>query len=115
MPAAVSGNAVAVAEEWIEVYSLMGIGPKKTWDDVSNKVYVLHIRVAKWSESRAVPGVAGRIGASAVGVGDTVFLFGGYSWTTREMKSRLGTSTPIFLTKTLVPGRQIFQCPSIAP
>ena len=42
MPAAVSSNAVAALRNGLEVYSLMGMGPKKTWDDVSNKVYVLH-------------------------------------------------------------------------
>lgn len=78
MPAAVSGNAVAALKNGLEVYSLMGIGPKKTWDDVTNKVYVLHLSGAKWSESRGVPGVAGRLGASAVGVRGHIFLFGGY-------------------------------------
>ena len=78
MPAAVSGNAVASLRNGLEVYSLMGIGTKKTWDDITNKVYVLHLQGAKWSEGRPVPGVAGRLGASAVGVKSQVFLFGGY-------------------------------------
>jgi N-acetylneuraminic acid mutarotase len=78
MPAAVSSNAVAALRNGLEVYSLMGMGPKKTWDDVSNKVYVLHLSGAKWSEGRAVPGVAGRLGASAVGAKGHIFLFGGY-------------------------------------
>jgi len=78
MPAAVSGNAVASLKSGLEVYSLMGVGPKKTWDDISNKVYVLHIASAKWSEGRPVPGVAGRLGASAVGTKGQIFVFGGY-------------------------------------
>ena len=32
-------NAVASLRNGLEIYSLMGIGTKKTWDDVSNKVY----------------------------------------------------------------------------
>ena len=78
MPGAVSSNAVAALSGGLDVYSLMGIGPKKTWDDVSNKVYVLHLRSAKWSEGKPVPGVAGRLGASAVGAKGQIFLFGGY-------------------------------------
>lgn len=78
MPAAVSGNAVAALRGGMELYSLMGIGPKKTWDDISNQMYVLHLASAKWSIGRPVPGVAGRLGASAVGTKGQIFLFGGY-------------------------------------
>jgi N-acetylneuraminic acid mutarotase len=78
MPAAVSNNAVAALRGGLDVYSLMGIGAKKTWDDITNKVYVFHIQGAKWSEGRPVPGVAGRLGASAVGARGQIFLFGGY-------------------------------------
>lgn len=78
MPAAVSSNAVATLRGGLDIYSLMGIGPKKTWDDVTNKVYVLHLASAKWGDGRAVPGVGGRLGASAVGVKGRIFLFGGY-------------------------------------
>jgi len=78
MPGAVSGNAIAALKGGLEIYSFMGVGPKKTWDDVSNQVYVLHMTSAKWSTGRPVPGVAGRLGASAVGVKNRIFVFGGY-------------------------------------
>ncbi len=78
MPAAVSNNAVAELNGGLDVYSLMGIGPKKNWDDITNKVYVLHLRSAKWSEGRPVPGVAGRLGASAIGVKNHLYVFGGF-------------------------------------
>jgi N-acetylneuraminic acid mutarotase len=78
MPIAVTNNAVAVLRGGLDVYSLMGIGSKKTWDDITNKVFVFHLSGAKWSESHAVPGVAGRLGASAIGVKGKIFLFGGY-------------------------------------
>ena len=78
MPAAVSGNAVAALRGGLEVYSLMGIGPKKTWDDVTNQVYILHLASAKWSDGRPVPGVGGRVGAAAVGAKGQIFVFGGY-------------------------------------
>jgi len=78
MPAAVANNAVAALKNGIEVYSMMGIGPKKTWDDVSNKMYVLGLKSGKWREDRPVPGVAGRLAASAVGARGQIFLFGGF-------------------------------------
>ncbi len=79
MPGEVSNNAVASLKGGIEVYSLMGMGPKKTWDNVSSKMYVLRLRSGKWTEDRPVPGVAGRLAASAVGVRGQVFVFGGYA------------------------------------
>ena len=68
MPNAVTSNAVATLKGGLEVYSLMGLGTKKTWDDVSNKMYELTMRSGRWIEGRPVPGVAGRLGASAIGV-----------------------------------------------
>jgi N-acetylneuraminic acid mutarotase len=78
MPNAVTSNAVASLKNGLEVYSMMGVGTKKTWDDVTNKMYLLRFKSGKWTEERAVPGVAGRLGASAVGAKGQVFVFGGY-------------------------------------
>jgi len=78
MPSAVTSNAVASLKNGIEIYSLMGIGTKKSWDDISNKLYILPLKSGKWIEGRAVPGVAGRLDASAAGVKGQIFLFGGY-------------------------------------
>jgi len=78
MPAAVSSNAVASLRGGLELFSLMGVGPRKTWDDITNQVYVLNLSSGKWSEGRSVPGVAGRLGASAAGARGQIFLFGGY-------------------------------------
>lgn len=79
MPIAVSSNAVATGHGGLEVYSLMGIGAKKTWDDVTNRVLVFHVKSNKWSEGKAVPGVAGRLGASAATVRGRIYVFGGYT------------------------------------
>jgi N-acetylneuraminic acid mutarotase len=78
MPVEVSGNAVASLKGGIEVYSMMGIGPKKTWNDISNKLYVLRFKTGKWTPGPPVPGVAGRLGAAAIGAKGKVYLFGGY-------------------------------------
>jgi len=79
MPVALSNNAVASLKNGIEVYSLMGIGTKKTWDDITAKMYILPFKSGKWSEGKAVPGVAGRLAASAVGARGQVFVFGGFT------------------------------------
>ena len=78
MPVEVAGNAVVALHGGLEIYSFMGIGPKKTWDDVSSKGYMLRLSSGKWTEIRAVPGVAGRLGSSAVGIKGQIFIFGGY-------------------------------------
>jgi N-acetylneuraminic acid mutarotase len=78
MPAAVSGNAVASLRGGLEIYSVMGIGPKKTWDDITNKVYILHLAGAKWSNGGPVPGVGGRLASAAIGVKAKIYVFGGF-------------------------------------
>src|ERR1700747_3586101 len=78
MPAAVSSNAVASLRGGLELFSMMGVGPRKSWDDITNQVYVLHLSSGKWRAGRTGPGVAGRLGASAEGARGQVFLFGGY-------------------------------------
>jgi N-acetylneuraminic acid mutarotase len=78
MPAAVSSNAVASLKGGLEVFSMMGVGPRKTWDDVTNQVYILRLSSGKWREGRGVPGVAGRLGAVAAGAKGQIVLMGGY-------------------------------------
>ncbi len=81
MPTALSNNAVATSysgEVGQKIFSFMGIGPKKTWDAVTASAYELDLKTGKWTERRPVPGVAGRVAASAVAVSGQVFLFGGY-------------------------------------
>jgi N-acetylneuraminic acid mutarotase len=79
LPAAVSNNAVATVKsrgDWL-LFSLMGIGPKKTWDAVSNEVYVTN-ESGKWAQARSVPGAVGRLASGAIGGREHIFLFGGY-------------------------------------
>jgi N-acetylneuraminic acid mutarotase len=78
MPAAVSGNAVASIGDGLEIISLMGVGPRKTWDDITNQVYILNLAHPKWRDGRTVPGVAGRLNAAAVGAKSLVILMGGF-------------------------------------
>src|SRR5690242_9758723 len=79
-PAPVSNNAVAYLKVGKQPYlfSMMGIGGKKTWDAITNRAFQMNVESGKWIELRPVPGVAGRLAASAVGLRDQVYLFGGY-------------------------------------
>src|SRR6202167_3897639 len=80
MPAAVSSNAVASVKGGYLLFSLMGVGPKKTWDDVTNKVYIMTLtRAGKWTTGRTVPGPVGRLNAAAAGAKGLVVLMGGFT------------------------------------
>ena len=78
MPVAVANNAVAEIHGGLEIFTFMGIGPRKTWDDVTNRVFTLDLAHPKWREGHTVPGVAGRLGASAAGAKGLAVLMGGY-------------------------------------
>src|SRR6202165_3623835 len=80
LPAPVSNNAVAISHDdyGSRSFSFMGIGPKKTWDAITASAYELDPGTGKWTEKRPVPGVAGRLAASAVALHDQIFIFGGY-------------------------------------
>jgi hypothetical protein len=80
LPEPVSDNAVAILKihGQFALFSLMGIGPKKTWDAVTNVAYELDAWSGKSSTIHSVPGTAGRIGSMAVGAAGRVFVFGGY-------------------------------------
>src|SRR2546430_10811609 len=44
MPSAVTENAVASLRNGLEVYSLMGIGTKKTWDDIRSEEHTSELQ-----------------------------------------------------------------------
>ena len=70
--------AISHDEGGSKFFSFMGIGPKKTWDAITTSAYELDQDTGKWTEKRPVPGVAGRLAASAVALHEQVFIFGGY-------------------------------------
>jgi len=80
LPEAISDNAVAILKlhGQFELFSLMGIGPKKTWNAVTTAAYQLDAVSGKANAVHPVPGTAGRIAAMAVGASGHLFLFGGY-------------------------------------
>ena len=80
LPEAVSNNAVAIlkVKGQFALFSFMGIGPKKTWNAVTNAAYELDAGSGHAYTIHAVPGTAGRIAAMAIGAAGRVYLFGGY-------------------------------------
>jgi N-acetylneuraminic acid mutarotase len=80
LPAPISNNAVVMTRAGKEsrIFSFMGIGSKKTWDAITNKSFAMDLPTGKWTEVRAVPGVAGRLAASAAALKDQIILIGGY-------------------------------------
>jgi N-acetylneuraminic acid mutarotase len=80
LPDPISNNAVAMLKVHgqLLLFSFMGIGPKKTPDQITNTAFSLDAAEGTWSGIHAVPGTVGRIGAVAAAARDLVFLFGGY-------------------------------------
>lgn len=80
LPVPVSNNAVAITHAGKEsrIFSFMGMGAKKTWDGITNKVFAMDLPTGKWTEVRPVPGVAGRLAASAAALRDQIVVLGGY-------------------------------------
>jgi N-acetylneuraminic acid mutarotase len=80
LPQPISNNAVAILKLHgeFELFSLMGIGPKKTWESVSTVAYEVNAGTGRAATIHAVPGTTGRLGAMAIGASNRVYLFGGY-------------------------------------
>jgi N-acetylneuraminic acid mutarotase len=81
LPSPVSNNAVASIEmnEKSYLFSFNGLGPGKTWRDVGSLAFQYEVGADAWTALDDVPGGEGRLASVAVGVGDGVFIFGGYT------------------------------------
>ena len=79
LPVPVSNNAVVgiKVNGQLLVYSMMGLGSKKSWNSVTSACYALNVKYDTWTAIKPVPG-SGRLGAVAAGVKEQIFLMGGY-------------------------------------
>jgi N-acetylneuraminic acid mutarotase len=104
LPLVVSNNAVASVkvDKHLFLFSFMGISAKKTWKDITNRAFALDTSTGNWEELRPVPGPAGRLAASAIGVHDFVYLLGGYT------VDGNGDETSVRSVEVYVPGRSIW-------
>ena len=81
LPQPVSNNAVAlvVTDEGDYLFSFLGLGAGKTWQDISSDALVLNPGEESWVQLKPVAGESGRLAASAVSVAGAAWLFGGYT------------------------------------
>ncbi len=81
LPSPVTNNAVASVQIDGRAYlfSFNGLGPGKTWKDVGSSAFQYEVGNDVWTTLEDVPGREGRLATTAVGVGDRVYIFGGYS------------------------------------
>ena len=84
LPEPVANNAVAKVTVDGQPYflSFMGLGAGKTYKDVHDKVFALKVGDKAWQEKTKVPSsltLTGRLASTAVGIGESAYLFGGYT------------------------------------
>ncbi len=90
LPRPVANNAVAsvMLDERILVFSFLGLGAGKTWQDTRSDAWLLELpgsnagqgqTMGNWRQLADVPGSVGRLAATATGVLGKVYIFGGYT------------------------------------
>ncbi len=81
LPAPVSNNSVAVIQtkDGPQLFSFLGLGAGKTWRDTLASAMTLQPGNDEWTSLNDVPGPEGRLASTAAAVGDSVFVFGGYT------------------------------------
>jgi len=84
LPEPVSNNAVAkiTTQKGQYLLSFMGLGAKKNYQAIHNKVWALKLGEDHWQEKQPVPSSIqpiGRLASTAVGVGAYAYIFGGYN------------------------------------
>jgi len=78
-PFAVSNNAVAYHAPTQSVYSFAGLKAGKTHDDVTADAFKCALATELCTDIKPLPDGKGRLAATAQTVGDTIYIFGGYS------------------------------------
>lgn len=87
IPASVTNNAVAQVHVDNKDYfiSFSGLSAGKTYKDVHNDTFVYDVSKNHWEKRKPVPiekpikGLTGRLASVAAAIGDTAYIFGGYT------------------------------------
>src|SRR5205085_7681746 len=81
LPQPVTNNAIAgYIHKDVRVYfSFMGLGPGKTYKDITRDAYIYTSLDRKWKKLPPVPGANGRLAAQAYASITGVLVFGGYT------------------------------------
>ena len=97
-----SNNAVALLAspgDGHQLLSLLGLGEEKTWQSIHYRAEGLSLDNSRQSTSLpSLPLTQGRLAASAVSLGESVYLFGGY--TVAEDHSEISTPEVFKISKT---------------
>jgi len=75
----ISNNAVAYHAKTQTVYSFAGLGAGKTWQDVTAQAYACDLVQNTCETIPSLPDGIGRLASTAQTVGDTIYVFGGYT------------------------------------
>ncbi len=80
LPEPATNNAVAAVDldDGTALFSFLGLGAAKTWEDTKAGALMLRPGAGEWVELGQVPG-PGRLASVAVAVSDKVYIFGGYT------------------------------------
>lgn len=78
---AVTNNAVAFIESKGQpmAYSFGGLGPGKTWRDVTARAFAINLRTGRKTALPPLPDGVGRLASTAVAVRGQILIFGGYT------------------------------------
>lgn len=81
LPSPHANNAVAqvVVDGKTVLFSFMGLTAGKTYKDISKQAFSYTEGDTAWRQLQDVPVPEGRLAATAVGLGEAVYLFGGYT------------------------------------
>ena len=81
LPVPHANNAVAqvTIDDQTTIFSFMGLKPGKAYTDISRQAYSYAEGADTWQRLPDVPVPEGRLAATAVGLREAVYLFGGYT------------------------------------
>jgi len=81
LPEAVTNNAVAAVNYGgsAKLFSFMGLKSGKSSQHTTLAAFQMNVDDQEWQKIPGVPGRKGRLAGTAVGAGDVVYVFGGYT------------------------------------
>lgn len=81
LPIPITNNAVAAAQVAGRhyVFSFLGVDRSLKYSGITRRAFAYETISKKWEEIRPIPGVFGRLAATAQAVKEKVYIFGGYT------------------------------------
>ncbi len=81
LPVPMTNNATTILQSGnaVTLFSFKGLQQGKSWQDTSLESFSLSLGDKNWDKLASVPGNIGELAATAITLGDKVFVFGGYT------------------------------------